>query len=123
MKKTKTIYWVTTGLFSALIAMSAVQYFTSPEMAETFKHHGFPDFFRIELGVAKILGVIALSLPIISSRVKEWAYAGFGIVLISASITHFSVGDPAASIITPILFLGILATSNIYYYKLKNNNE
>jgi polyferredoxin len=45
------------------------------------------------LSVAKALGVLALLLPFVPARLKEWAYAGFAINLASALIAHFSVGD------------------------------
>jgi hypothetical protein len=119
MKKTKIIYWATTGIVSAMMLMSAIQYFINPDMSETFKHLGFSDSFRIELGIAKIIGVVVLLLPMLSSRVKEWAYAGFGITLISASIAHFSAGDPMSAVVTQLVVMGVLAVSNIYYYKMK----
>tara|TARA_B110000495_G_C22983122_1_gene578156 strand:- start:978 stop:1349 length:372 start_codon:yes stop_codon:yes gene_type:complete len=122
MKKTKIIYWTTTGVFTAMMTMSAVQYFINPDMAETFKHLGFSDSFRMELGIAKLIGGIVLLLPMLSSRVKEWAYAGFGITLISAFIAHLSAGDPIANAIIPLVMFGVLAVSNIYHYKLKSNN-
>ncbi len=57
---------------------------------------GFPAYFRVELAWAKLLGVILILMPV-SARLKEWAYAGFAIVLASAIIAHLSVGDgPAA---------------------------
>lgn len=118
MKKTKIIYWATTGIISAMMLMSASQYFMNPDMSEVFKHLGFTDSFRIELGIAKIIGVIVLLAPMIKARVKEWAYAGFGITFISAAIAHFSVGDPMSAIITPLVVLVVLIVSNIYYHKM-----
>jgi len=117
MKSTKIIYWATTGLVSAMMLFSASQYITNPAMAEAFHHAGFPDFFRMELAVAKILGALALIIPQAPNRVKEWAYAGFGIVFISASFTHYSIGDAAAGIITPLVFMAILVVSYIYWNK------
>ena len=61
-------------------------------MAEAFTHLGFPGYFRVELSWAKFLGVALLLAPV-SARLKEWAYAGFGITLVSALIAHFAVGD------------------------------
>jgi len=55
-------------------------------------HLGFPDYFRVELSWAKLIGVVLLLAPV-SARLKEWAYAGFAITLASALIAHFSVGD------------------------------
>lgn len=117
MKKTKLIYWTTTGLFSAMMLFSAFAYFTSPEVAASFTKAGFPDYFRVELGAAKFIGAIVLLVPQVPARIKEWAYAGFGITLISAAIAHASIGDPVSAIITPLVFLGILAISNRYLHK------
>lgn len=119
MKKDKIIYWITTGLIGLMMLFSAYNYFTNPEMQAAFVHLGFPDYFRIELGTAKILGVVALLLPITPSRIKEWAYAGFGLVFISAAIAHFASGDPTAMFITPLVLLGVLAVSYVYSGKLQ----
>ena len=61
-------------------------------MAEAFTHLGFPAYFRVELSLAKLLGVVLLLAPV-PARLKEWAYAGFAITLGSALIAHLSVGD------------------------------
>jgi hypothetical protein len=41
--------------------------------------------------LAKTLGVLALLIPRIPFKVKEFVYFGFGITLISASIAYFPV--------------------------------
>lgn len=117
MKKDKIIYWVTTGLFGAMMLFSGYSYFANPQMAEGFKHMGFPDFFRVELGVAKIIGALVLLIPQIPTKIKEWAYAGFIITLISAAITHINAGDPTANVVTPLVMLVILLVSNFYMTK------
>jgi DoxX-like family len=117
MNKNNIIYWVTTGLFGAMMLFSGYSYFANPEVGAMFAKTGFPDFFRTELGAAKIIGALALLIPQVPARVKEWAYVGFGILLLSASYTHFSLGDPAQNIITPLVFLVVLAVSNIYLNK------
>jgi DoxX-like family len=61
-------------------------------VAEAYTHLGFPDYFRIELALAKLLGIVMLLAPA-PARLKEWAYAGFAITLGSALIAHFAVGD------------------------------
>jgi hypothetical protein len=63
-----------------------------PQVLQAFTHLGFPDYFRVELSWAKFLGVVLLLAPV-PPRVKEWAYAGFAIDLVSAVIAHVSVGD------------------------------
>ena len=49
---------------------------------------GISSYFRIELTVAKALGVLALLVPAVPRKAKEFAYFGFGVTLLSASIAH-----------------------------------
>jgi VIT1/CCC1 family predicted Fe2+/Mn2+ transporter len=123
MKKNKTIYWTTTGIISLMMLFSAFNYFTNAEMKEAFIHLGFPDYFRIELGFAKALGAIVLLLPMVSYRLKEFTYAGFAITLISAGIAHVSSGDPIAISAVPMVILGILTVSYIYYNKINSQGN
>ncbi|WP_394992032.1 DoxX family protein [Emticicia sp.] len=118
MKKDKIIYWVSTSIIGAMMLLSAYSYFTNPQMADAFKHLGFPDYFRTELGSAKILGALVLLIPQIPTKIKEWAYAGFGITFISATIAHINSGDPTSAVVTPMVLLGILAVSNFYLTKV-----
>jgi hypothetical protein len=83
-------------------------------MKGAFHHLGLPDYFKIELTVAKVLGVLALLIPHVPPKIKEFAYFGFAITLISASIAHFSVGDGIMFVIDPLLFLSLLIVSYFY---------
>jgi hypothetical protein len=85
-------FWIVTALFCLQIGFTAYAQLRLPQVAEAFTHLGFPDFFRVELALAKLLGVVLLLAPV-PARLKEWAYAGFAITLVSALIAHFSVGD------------------------------
>jgi hypothetical protein len=85
-------FWITTALFCLQMAFTAYAQLHLPQVAEMFRHLGFPDYFRVELSYAKLLGVGLLLAPV-PARLKEWAYAGFAITLASALIAHFSVGD------------------------------
>ncbi|SMO86029.1 DoxX family protein [Fodinibius sediminis] len=122
MNKLKITYWITTGIFSAMMLFSATMYFTSPDMAQTFEHLGFPDYFRIELGIAKIIGVLLLLAPF-TGRLKEWVYAGFTINMISGGIAHAAAGDPISAILTPLIFLGVLVVSYVTLQKLDDEIE
>jgi uncharacterized membrane protein YphA (DoxX/SURF4 family) len=122
MNKLKITYWVTTGIFSAMMLFSATMYFTSPDMAQTFEHLGFPDYFRIELGIAKIAGVLLLLAPF-SGRLKEWVYAGFTINMISAGIAYGAAGDPISAVLTPLVLLVVLAVSYGTFQKLNDEIE
>jgi uncharacterized membrane protein len=115
MKKNKIVYWITTGIIGAVMLFSLYKMFTSD-----YDRLGLPHYLRIELSVFKILGLIVLLIPQFSIKLKEWAYAGFGIVLISASVAHYSSGDELMRSLEPLVFIIILAVSNIYLQKVRN---
>jgi len=85
-------FWMFTTLFCLQIGFTAYAQLRLPQVAEAFTYLGFPDYFRVELSLAKLLGVVMLLAPV-PARLKEWAYAGFAITLSSALIAHISVGD------------------------------
>ena len=86
------IYWTATALFCLQMGFTAYAQLRLPQVAQAFTHLGFPAYFRVELSLAKLLGVVLLLAPV-PARLKEWAYAGFAITLASALIAHFAVGD------------------------------
>lgn len=120
MKKDKVIFWLATGfifLFDAVIPALT----SHTEIAkEGIKHLGYPDYFRIQLTVFKVLGGIALILPSVPARIKEWVYAGFGISLISACVGHWVVDGLGFQTVFPLIVLGILIISYRYYHKLND---
>jgi len=91
--KTRTlVYWALTALFCLQMLFTAYAQLRLPQVAEAFTHLGFPGYFRVELSLAKLVGMALLLAPV-PARLKEWAYAGFAIDLGSAVIAHLSVGD------------------------------
>jgi hypothetical protein len=85
-------FWIATALFALQMGFTAYAQLRLPVVAAAFTHLGFPAYFRVELSLAKFLGLLLLIAPV-PARLKEWAYAGFAITLGSALIAHFSVGD------------------------------
>ncbi|RZU41663.1 DoxX family protein [Edaphobacter modestus] len=92
-------FWISTALLALQMGFTAYAQLRLPQVAGTFAHLGFPAYFRIELSWAKLAGVAALLVPMVPARgdflylLKEWAYAGFAITLVSALIAHLAVGD------------------------------
>jgi hypothetical protein len=86
------LYWTFTALFCMQMCFTAYAQLRLPQVAEMFTHLGFPDYFRVELSFAKLIGVLLLLAPV-GARPKEWAYAGFAILLASATIAHLALGD------------------------------
>jgi hypothetical protein len=120
------IYRTATGLIYAVMVFSIVNFvfndhFPFPDGPEgAFVHLGLPPWFKAELTIAKILGVLALAVPSVPTKIKEFAYFGFGLTLMSAAIAHFSRGDARLSVLfvlDPLVFLGILAVSYFYFEK------
>jgi len=85
-------YWIVTALFCLQIGFTAYAQMRLPQVAQAFTHLGFPDYFRVWLSWAKLIGVVLLLAPV-PVRLKEWAYAGFAITLASALVAHFAMGD------------------------------
>jgi hypothetical protein len=86
------VYWIVTAIFCLQMGFTAYAQMRLPEVAEAFTRLGFPDYFRVELSWAKLLGVALLLAPA-PARLKEWAYAGFAINIASAILAHLAVGE------------------------------
>ena len=84
-------FWIATALFCLQMTFTAYAQLRLPEVGDAFARLGFPSYFRVELSLAKLLGVALLLAPV-PARLKEWAYAGFAIDLASAVIAHLSMG-------------------------------
>jgi len=61
---------------------------------------------------------LALIIPQVSKRIKEWVYADFSFDFIFASISHFAVDGMNFQSFFPLIFLAILAVSYYCYHKL-----
>src|SRR5205809_1952506 len=112
-RRERAVYRTATGLVLAVMLFSIINFvfndhFPFPDGPEgAFVHLGFPAYFKVELTVAKILGVLALLIPAVPFKVKEFAYFGFAITLVSASIAHFGRGDASLSVLfvmDPLVF-------------------
>ncbi|HTD99460.1 MAG TPA: DoxX family protein [Mucilaginibacter sp.] len=120
MKANKITYWVTTAIVAIMMTYSCYAYLTQPAIKQAFQHLGFPDYFRVELAIAKLIAAVILLTPV-AARIKEWAYAGLSITFISAFIAHTASGDPANYRAMPLIFLALLVVSYITYHKLASN--
>ena len=123
----RAVYRTSTGLVLAVMLFSIVNFvfndrFPFPNGPEgAFVHLGFPPYFKVELTTAKILGVLAFLIPAVPFKVREFAYAGFAITLVSAAIAHFGRGDASnlsvLYVIDPLVFFLLLAVSYYYFDK------
>lgn len=118
MKKHKITFWITTTIiFLFEGVMPALTSHT--EMArEGISHLGYPAYFGPMLMIFKVSGSIALIIPAIPRRVKEWAYAGFAFDFIAASVSNGVVDGFGFNAFFPLIFLGILILSYISLEKI-----
>ncbi|GAB3792360.1 DoxX family protein [Spirosoma humi] len=117
MKKTNIVYWVFTGLFAFAMLGSAIpDIMVVPMAVQGFKEIGYPTYLIPFLGVAKLLGVIAILVPGFP-RLKEWAYAGLCFDLLGAAYSVYSVGKPVGDWIPMLVLLLIGAGSYNFYHK------
>ncbi|WP_093831256.1 DoxX family protein [Spirosoma endophyticum] len=119
MKRLTIIYWLTTVMFSLWMLGNAYAYLTSEEARRLCAHFGFPDYFRVELAVAKLIGVPVLVLPWLKGRIKEWAYAGFVITVISGFFAHLASGDSVRDSASALLALVFALISYASYHRLQ----
>lgn len=118
MKKTNLVYWILTGLLGALMLVSSIPDILSVPDAVTLvsNHLGYPLYFIPFIGVAKLLGVVAILVPGFP-RIKEWAYAGFVYDLTGAIYSAIAVGDPAGNWAPIFIGLALIAASYSYHHK------
>ncbi|TDO71084.1 DoxX-like protein [Flavobacterium chryseum] len=113
------IFWITTILIFLFEGVMPALTSQSELAKEGIRHLGYPEYFGNALVVFKILGVLALVIPQVPNRVKEWAYAGFAFDFIFASISHFAVDGIDFQGFFPLIVLGILIISYIYHHKIE----
>ena len=118
MKKTKIIYWVITILFVLAMLQSGITQLIQTEGSkEVMNLLGYPMYLLTILGVTKILGVVVLLQEKLRT-LKEWAYAGFTIDFIGASVSGAFIGDMLV-VIVPLIFLAIMFLSYILWKKME----
>ncbi len=119
MKKTKIIYWIVTILFAGFMIFSAVpDVMGSPEATAFITKLGYPLYFVAFIGVAKILGGIAILIPGFP-RIKEWAYAGLCFDLIGATYSFIALKYPVSGWAPMLIFIGIAFCSYFLYHKVQ----
>lgn len=120
MKKDKIIYWSTTTLIFLFEGVMPALFSQSEEAKEGMRHLGYPDYFGIMLAVFKVIGALVLILPQAPKRIKEWAYVGFGIDFICASISYMAVEGFSGNVVFPLIVFAVLAVSYVYFHKLND---
>ena len=97
---------LTTGALAIAMATSGIAFLIGPPaVVEALRQLGYPNYFRVLLGSAKLLGAGAM-LASGRSTLREWAYAGFTFLLLAAIASHLLAGGAAGA--APAAFLLVL---------------
>lgn len=118
-KTTKIIFWVTTALIFLFEGVMPIIFRQDEAGKLAMQHLGYPTYFGTLLLFFKVPGALALIIPQVSSRIKEWAYAGFTIDFIGASLSYIFVDGFGGFAIFPLVVLVVLAVSYSCYHKLQ----
>jgi uncharacterized membrane protein len=117
MKKTNIIYWISTGFLAFGMGMSGITNLASPQdWAPILEQLGYPQYLGPFLGVAKILGAIAVLIPGFP-RLKEWAYAGLFFDLLGATYSALYMQGFQPPMLFMLIYFGFLALSYVYHHK------
>jgi hypothetical protein len=119
MKRLHLTYWIVTVLFSAFMIFSSYGGITlMPEaVALLHDHLGYPLYFIRWISVFKIIGAISILLPNVPVRVKEWAYFGFFIDLVTAAFSFIALGDPISLWAPMTIFILMLMAAYMLHRK------
>lgn len=118
MKKEKILFWTATTLIALFEGVMPALTSQTELAKEGIRHLGYLEYFGNALVVFKILGVLILVIPQAPKRLKEWAYAGFTFDFLFAAISHGAVDGINGQTFFPLVVLGVLAVSYVYYHKL-----
>ncbi|XZF13205.1 DoxX family protein [Chitinophagaceae bacterium MMS25-I14] len=123
MKKYKVIiiFWITAVLIFLTQGLMPIFTSNSPETKQALTHLGYPAYFGLMLAVFKLLGGLAIIIPQVPRRVKEWAYAGFMIDFICAFISITAADGFGGMSVIPLVAIVILIISYIAFDKMHSN--
>lgn len=111
--KTITIlYWVFTVLFALAMLSTCIPNEEGYKFITEIL--GYPGYFVNYIAIMKVLGVIAILIPGFP-RVKEWAYAGLFLDMVSAVYSFYATSTLTVETSGMLLFFGLGIASYVFY--------
>ncbi len=119
MKRNTIAYWTVNGLLAAFMLVSSLDNVVTGEQSVAFIHEkmGYPVYFIPFIGVAKVLGSMAILIPMVPARVKEWAYFGLFMDLSTATYSFFALGEPFVNVLPMFLFILFVVAAYVLHHK------
>ncbi|RYZ22493.1 MAG: DoxX family protein [Sphingobacteriales bacterium] len=119
-KSTIIVYWISTSIIFLWEGLMPALTGHTELAVEGVRHLGYPDYFRVMLNISKVAASIVLILPFFSARLKEWAYVGLGITMLSACVSHIAVDGFSGMSLFPLIIFAILVVSYVTYHRLQS---
>jgi len=117
MKNLNLFYWIVTALFAGFMIFTAIpNIMNNKESVEMITGMGYPKYFIPFIGVAKLVGSIAILIPGLR-RIKEWAYAGLFFDLFSATYSFIVLEGFQSSVLFMFVFIVFLFLSYFLWHK------
>jgi hypothetical protein len=99
------VHWIfMTMLLLFLLWFGVADLRRTADVTATLAHLGYPPYFLYFIGTGKLLAAATFVYPR-TRRLREWAYAGISIELISAFASHWFAGDALPMRVAPLVFL------------------
>lgn len=111
-------YWLMIFLISGMLLLSAWTYIFSPVTIEGIRDLRIPDYFRIQLAVAKIIAAVILLIPTAPDLLKHWAFAGAAYFFITSIVAHLVNRDTIVYTMINVIFLGLVVMAQLIYYEI-----
>jgi uncharacterized membrane protein YphA (DoxX/SURF4 family) len=108
----RIVYWIATALLVFELGLGGIwDVLRVPQVRTVIDQLGYPHYFLVILGVWKILGAVAVTVPRFP-RLKEWAYAGAIFDLTGALASNLASGVTApGTLVYLVLMIGVTAAS------------
>jgi hypothetical protein len=118
--KYKIAFRVTTSIMILWFGIGPIFAYDDADSLKVIAHLGYPSYFSPMLTCFKVLGTLALVVPQVPNRMKEWAYAGFAIDLTCAIIGFLVIdGLTNAELLLPATALAIVVINYVSFNKLR----
>lgn len=116
-------YWILLMGLCFFFSLSGYWEFTKNDITypKTIRM-GYPPYFIISLGIAKIMGAMVLLLPG-QHRLKEWVFAGFTFDVVFAFISGISINSKADCVKSLLAFCCVLLTYCLYHKLYKTEHR
>jgi uncharacterized membrane protein YphA (DoxX/SURF4 family) len=103
--------WTTTSLLAVTMTLSGISFVVGPpSIVAMVRHLGYPPYLRDLIGIAKLLGVAVVVIPGLPT-LREWAYAGFTLLMLAAISSHLLSGDGVRRALPAAFVLGLSLAS------------